>query len=533
MRKCFIPSHYYRSIFQKLQSLSQESRSVEDYYKEMEILMMRANVEEDREATMARFLVGLNREIANQVDLHHYVEIEEMLHMAIKVEQQLKRRGTTRPSVAQNNWKASPSTWKSNQPKFEDKAPTRPKFEAKAEPSSSKQVSKSDSSSTRNRDIMCFKCQGRGHIASQCPNKRVMVIRESGDIETDEEESDNESMPPLEDVGDEDEDDYKYPVRGDLSLVARRALTVYKDEKEVQRENIFHTRCKVKDKVCSMMIDSGSCTNVASVTMVEKLGLPTRKHPEPYKLQWLNDCGELKVNKQVKIAFSIGDYEDEVICDVVPMQAGHMLLGCLWQFDRDINHHGRTNKIVFNFKGKRVVLMPMTPKQVFDDQMALQRRREAEEQQNQVMTNNQEKKKSGEAVSEREKEKKKSGKKKESFYAKQSEIKKAFCCRKPMIVMMYKEAYMNQLTNPDEPVLPSSIVSLLQEFDDVFPEEIPSGLLPIRGIEHQIDFVPGSTIPNRLVYRINLKETKEIQRQLVFLGFVVVVFEPEIELGCI
>ena len=131
---------------------------------------------------------------------------------------------------------------------------------------------------------MCFKCQGRGHIASQCPNKRVMVIRESGDIETDEEESDNESMPPLEDVGDEDEDDYKYPVRGDLSLVARRALTVYKDEKEVQRENIFHTRCKVKDKVCSMIIDSGSCTNVASVTMVEKLGLPTMKHLEPYKL---------------------------------------------------------------------------------------------------------------------------------------------------------------------------------------------------------------------------------------------------------
>ena len=131
---------------------------------------------------------------------------------------------------------------------------------------------------------MCFKCQGRGHIASQCPNKRVMVIRDSEDIETDEEESDNESMPPLEDVDDEDEDDYKYPVRGDLSLVARRTLTVYKDEKKVQRENIFHTRCKVKDKVCSMIIDSGSCTNVASVTMVEKLGLPTMKHLEPYKL---------------------------------------------------------------------------------------------------------------------------------------------------------------------------------------------------------------------------------------------------------
>ena len=71
---------------------------------------------------------------------------------------------------------------------------------------------------------MCFKCQGKAHIASQCPNKRVMVIRESGDIETEEEESDNESMPPLEDVGDEDEGDYKYPIGGDLSLVTRRAF---------------------------------------------------------------------------------------------------------------------------------------------------------------------------------------------------------------------------------------------------------------------------------------------------------------------
>ena len=43
---------------------------------------------------------------------------------------------------------------------------------------------------------------------------------------------------------------------------------------------------------------------------------------------------------------------------------------------------------------------------------------------------------------------------------------------------------------------------------------MPSGLPPIRGIEHQIDFVPGSTIPNRPAYRSNPKETKELQRQV-------------------
>jgi len=56
MRRRFVPSHYYRDLYQKLQSLTQDYRSVDDYHKEMEIAMIRANVEEDRKATMTRFL---------------------------------------------------------------------------------------------------------------------------------------------------------------------------------------------------------------------------------------------------------------------------------------------------------------------------------------------------------------------------------------------------------------------------------------------------------------------------------------------
>ena len=48
----------------------------------------------------------------------------------------------------------------------------------------------------------------------------------------------------------------------------------------------------------------------------------------------------------------------------------------------------------------------------------------------------------------------------------------------------------------------------------MFTNDVPSGLPPIRGIEHQIDFVPGVTIPNRPAYRSNPKETKELQRQV-------------------
>ena len=150
---------------------------------------------------------------------------------------------------------------------------------------------KFDPTTSRTRDVKCFKCQGRGHIASQCPNKRVMVMRDSGEIET-EEELEMESMPPLEDGNDEE-----YPVEGEL-LMARRALSVQvKEEDEVQRENLFHTRCLVQNKVCSVIINGGSYTNVASDIMVEKLGLPTIKYSKSYKLQWLNDYGEVKVKK--------------------------------------------------------------------------------------------------------------------------------------------------------------------------------------------------------------------------------------------
>ncbi|CAN0843250.1 hypothetical protein LINGRAHAP2_LOCUS3771 [Linum grandiflorum] len=66
-----------------------------------------------------------------------------------------------------------------------------------------------------------------------------------------------------------------------------------------QRDHLFYTRCLINNYVCSVMIDGGSCTNVASTTLVTALKLPTTKHPSPYQLQWLNNGGELKVSRQL------------------------------------------------------------------------------------------------------------------------------------------------------------------------------------------------------------------------------------------
>lgn len=109
-----------------------------------------------------------------------------------------------------------------------------------------------------------------------------------------------------------------------------------------------------------MIIDGGSCTNVASETMVRKLGLKQRKQPRPYKLQWLNDDKEMRVKSQVFVPFAIGSYEDQVMCDILPMDAGHILLGRPWQSDRRVSHDGYTNRHTFLHKGKKIILVPMT-----------------------------------------------------------------------------------------------------------------------------------------------------------------------------
>ncbi len=58
------------------------------------------------------------------------------------------------------------------------------------------------------------------------------------------------------------------------------------------------------------------------------------------------------------------------------------------------------------------------------------------------------------------------------------------------------------------------LAELLKEFEEVFPEELPKGLPSLRGIEHQIDLIPGAPIPNKPAYRCNPLETKELQRQI-------------------
>ncbi|XP_068497698.1 uncharacterized protein [Phaseolus vulgaris] len=227
----------------------------------MEVTMIRAGMNEENEAIMARFFNGLNYDIRDVVELQEYVDIEDLLHKANQVEQQLKRKGIMRRSSNNNN----NSNWKN-----------------KGAPSSSAMSSSGKSSNKYNNsppkrktsDVKCFKCLGRGHYAAECPTKKTMYMLSNGQI--DGEPSSEEEKEDVEVELDAFE--------GDLFMIRRLLGSKMQALDQTQRENIFHTRCSIQGKICSLIVDGGSCTNVASSRLVTKLNLETKLHLRPYKL---------------------------------------------------------------------------------------------------------------------------------------------------------------------------------------------------------------------------------------------------------
>jgi hypothetical protein len=98
-----------------------------------------------------------------------------------------------------------------------------------------------------------------------------------------------------------------------------------------QRHNLFHSTCTIEGKVCKLIIDRGCCENVVAGKAVQKLALDTEKHPTPYRLEWLKKGNKVIVSKRCLVNFSIGTkYKDKTWCDVVAMDACHLLLGRPW-----------------------------------------------------------------------------------------------------------------------------------------------------------------------------------------------------------
>ena len=251
------------------------------------------------------------------------------------------------------------------------------------------------------------------------------------------------------------------------NLIIRRSLHTTCEEKESnQRENIFQTKCRIGDKVCDLIIDGGSESNCVSLDLVTDLNLKTRLDPHPYKLKWLDNNASGSVTKQCLVGFVIGSYKDKVLCDVLEMSACHVLLGRPWQYDRKSIHNGFTNTYTIRHEGKLEDLILLPPHKAISPPV-----------------------------------------RKPVHLMSRKVCEKELKNKNVVYVLFTKE--VQQAID-----IPLEVKPLLQQYADVFPEDFPKDLPPIREIEHQIDLIPGAALPNKQAYRTNPTETKELQRQV-------------------
>ena len=115
----------------------------------------------------------------------------------------------------------------------------------------------------------------------------------------------------------------------------------------------------MQGKCYKVIIDGGSTDNLVSTEVIEKLKLPKTKHPIPYKVSWLQNGHQLLVSEQCEIDLQIGNYKDRVLCDVMPMDVFHILLGRPWQYDRNVRHDGRRNTDELEKDGINHKLIPL------------------------------------------------------------------------------------------------------------------------------------------------------------------------------
>jgi hypothetical protein len=393
--------------------------------------------------------------------------------MALKAEEKLsckqgqRGRGRSHPRgkvVSQDKYQKPKEEWKKPQGKVERGGTShrRPYIEPRGQHTEQKGDYADTNTFPRTRGrgrgrggvITCFTCGKNGHKSFECPEKK----KDSGEAHITEAQK---------------WDDEAEGAEGGRSLMMLKVLLTPGKEVEdpTKRTRIFRIACKTKDWVCKVIVDRGSMDNLISTKMVEKLELEMTDHPSPYKVSWLQKGHQVSVTKQCLVEFKIGGYNDKVLCDVIPMDVCHLLLGRPWQYDRNVVHDGRMNTYTLEKDGRTHRLLQIKDKEV------------------KLEVNNTILLMSGkELLTEMEKK----------------EDPQFFVVRKPRIV----------LTSTRVDDLLDEIQELLEEFADIVVDELPHSFPPMRSVSHHIDLIPGASFSNKSAYRLTPQENEEVKRQV-------------------
>jgi hypothetical protein len=271
--------------------------------------MLHCNLEEREDAAMARFVVGLNREIQDILKYKDYANITRLFHFACKAEREVQGHHTSIKTTFSrgrtNSWKRNngrttpPSPLPSRVVPSTSSSSSKPRTattnSATWAPSATKSTpppTMSAASSSRVRDIQCHRCKGFGHVMRDCSSKRVLVVKDDGEHSSASDfDDDTLTLLAADHTGNDDHPE-EHISTGDAdhyqSLIVQRMLSTQMERVEQnQRQTLFQIKCVIKEHSCRMIIDGGSCNNLASSDMVDKIALTTKPHPRPYHIHWL------------------------------------------------------------------------------------------------------------------------------------------------------------------------------------------------------------------------------------------------------
>ncbi|KAJ9678115.1 hypothetical protein PVL29_022876 [Vitis rotundifolia] len=112
-------------------------------------------------------------------------------------------------------------------------------------------------------------------------------------------------------------------------------------------------------RLCTLIIDGGSCSNLALEELVKKLNLKTEDYPNPYKIVWVNGTTIL-VNSCCLVTFNFSNnFELITWCDVLPMKVAHIMLGRPWLFGERVQYDRYENTYTLVCNGRKKILRPM------------------------------------------------------------------------------------------------------------------------------------------------------------------------------
>eukprot|EP00253_Pinus_taeda_P021377 PITA_21377 len=290
-------------------------------------LNIRTGYVEDDLEKVAKYINGLRYEIQYEISLLSLKTVEDSHQASLKAKEKLLRKENHR-----NKGKNPTKEGRILESKVQDS-------QNEAGSASNRAPQRGDFGHGRfvprgrgpGRRVRCYTCGEWGHIQWDCPHQRSANQRNVNVAEAREEI-------PQPAVKEEP------PEVGGSLLLKRVILEEAKEAKEpVQKRTLFRTVCKSKGKCCKLVIDSDSTDNLVSTEMVDKLKLERTVHPTPYKVSWLQKGHQIFVTKQCKVDFQIGTYQDVILCNIMPMDVCHILLGRPWQFDRNAIHDGKRN----------------------------------------------------------------------------------------------------------------------------------------------------------------------------------------------